>query len=95
MADMGYGYPGYGYATYGYPYSTYGLHAGERQLRLQFGLCCADVRSRNVSNAGRYLGIDEEPMVGSDGSKAMKITNVYPGRQRKRLASRSGMCSDQ
>ena len=27
----------------------------------------------------RILGIDEEPVVASDGKRSMKITNIYPG----------------
>ena len=38
----------------------------------------------------RYLGIDEEPMVGSDGSKAMKITNVYPGTAAEKAGLKAG-----
>ncbi len=32
-----------------------------------------------LANGRRILGIDEEPVVLSDGRKAMKITNVYSG----------------
>ena len=35
--------------------------------------------SRPLVNGRRILGIDEEPVVLSDGRKAMKITNVYTG----------------
>ncbi len=80
---MGYGgyggYPGYGYAMGGYPYSTAGV---VQPVNGGFGYNSAYVapaNSRTTSPQRRVLGIDEEPMVGSDGSKAMKIANVYPG----------------
>ena len=77
---MGYGYPGYGYATNAYPFSPSG---GAMPANGGFGYNSAYVApTLGATMAGmqrRYLGIDEEPMVGSDGSKAMKISNVYPG----------------
>ena len=78
--DMGYGYPGYGYATNASPYSPYGANMPASG---GFGYNAAYVApAPGTATPGmqrRYLGIDEEPMVGSDGSKAMKISNVYPG----------------
>jgi hypothetical protein len=77
---MGYGYPGYGYATNAYPSSPYGANMPASG---GFGYNAAYVApAPGTATPGmqrRYLGIDEEPMVGSDGSKAMKISNVYPG----------------
>ncbi len=78
--DMGYGYPGYGYATNAYPFSP---SVGAMPANGSFGYNAAYVApASGATTPGmqrRYLGIDEEPMVGSDGSKAMKISNVYPG----------------
>jgi PDZ domain len=77
---LGYGYPGYGYAMNAYPYSPY---AGAMPASGGFGYNSAYVAPTSAATMTgiqrRYLGIDEEPMVGSDGSKAMKISNVYPG----------------
>jgi PDZ domain len=77
--DMGYGYPGYGYAANAYPSSPIG---GAMPASGGFGYNAAYVApASGAATPGmqrRYLGIDEEPMVGSDGSKAMKISNIYP-----------------
>jgi hypothetical protein len=76
---MGYGYPGYGYAANAYPSSPNG---GAMPASGGFGYNAAYVSpASGAATPGmqrRYLGIDEEPMVGSDGSKAIKISNVYP-----------------
>jgi PDZ domain len=76
---MGYGYPGYGYAANAYPSSPNG---GAMPASGGFGYNAAYVApASGAAMPGmqrRYLGIDEEPMVGSDGSKAIKISNVYP-----------------
>jgi hypothetical protein len=77
---LGYGYPGYGYATNAYPSSPNG---GAMPASGGFGYNAAYVApASGAATPGmqrRYLGIDEEPMVGSDGSKAMRISNVYAG----------------
>ena len=39
---------------------------------------------------GRVLGIDEEPVVLSDGRKGMKITNVYPGTAAEQAGLQAG-----
>jgi PDZ domain len=88
----GYGYPAYGYGGYGgYPgyggngYLTstdpYSGNGAMMPASGGFGYNSAYVApaSGTMMPQRRYLGIDEEPMVGSDGSKAMKISNVYPG----------------
>jgi PDZ domain len=76
---MGYGYPGYGYAANAYPSSPNG---GAMPASGGFGYNAAYVApASGAAMPGmqrRYLGIDEEPMVGSDGSKAMRISNIYP-----------------
>jgi hypothetical protein len=77
---MGYGYPGYGYAMSADPLAASG---GAMTASGGFGYNAAYVAPASGATMPgtqrRYLGIDEEPMVGSDGSKAMKISNVYPG----------------
>jgi hypothetical protein len=77
---MGYGYPGYGYAMSADPLAASG---GAMPASGGFGYNAAYVAPASGATMPgtqrRYLGIDEEPMVGSDGSKAMKISNVYPG----------------
>jgi serine protease Do len=44
-----------------------------------FGYSSAYVAPGGAGFRGRVLGIDEEPVVLSDGKKGMKITNIYPG----------------
>ena len=39
---------------------------------------------------GRYLGIDEDPVVDSTGRKGMKVSNVYPGTAAQRAGLRVG-----
>ena len=57
-----------------------------------FGYNSAYVAPTTATSARqrRYLGIDEEPMVGSDGSKAMKISNVYPGTAAEKAGLKAG-----
>ena len=85
------GYPGYGYgyAANAYPYSAYGVALPASN---GFGYNSAYVApaSGTTTTQRRFLGIDEEPMVGSDGSKAMKITNVYPGTAAERAGLKAG-----
>ncbi len=44
-----------------------------------FGYSAAYVAPGGLGLRGRILGIDEEPVMLSDGKKGMKITNIYPG----------------
>ena len=78
----GMGYPNYGYG-YGYPSYGYGVASGAAPAT-GFGYSSAYVApgttgGQALANGRRILGIDEEPVVLSDGRKAMKITNVYTG----------------
>ena len=85
------GYPGYGYgyAANAYPYSTYGV-ALPATSGFGYNSAYSAPASGTTTNQRRYLGIDEEPMNGSDGSKAMKITNVYPGTAAERAGLKAG-----
>jgi PDZ domain len=88
--DMGYGgYPGYGFAGTAYPGSTIGV---VQPTSGGFGYNSAYSAPGMGTAPGqrRVLGIDEEPMVGSDGSKAMKITNVYPGTAAEKAGLKAG-----
>jgi hypothetical protein len=81
----GYGYPGYGYGYPGYMANAYPYSAiGVELPATGFGYNSAYVApAAGAVNAAppqrRILGIDEEPIVGPDARKAMKVTNVYPG----------------
>jgi PDZ domain len=87
----GYGYPAYGYGGYGYPgfggngyLTSTDPYSGNGAMMpasggFSYNSAYAAPSSGTMVPQRRYLGIDEEPMVGSDGSKAMKISNVYPG----------------
>ena len=81
----GYGMGGYGMGGYGYGYPSYGSGvASVAAPATGFGYSPAYVApgttgGQALANGRRILGIDEEPVVLSDGRKAMKITNVYAG----------------
>ena len=74
MLGSGYGYPGYGYGVVNsYPYAAIGGAAPAT------GFGYSSAYGNNTPSQRRVLGIDEEPVVGSDGAKAMKVANIYPG----------------
>jgi hypothetical protein len=80
----GYG-GGFGYPSYGYGVASMAPPVANAATGPGFGYSAAYVApgstapSRPLVNGRRILGIDEEPVVLSDGRKAMKITNVYTG----------------
>ena len=43
-----------------------------------------------VAGQGRYLGIDEEPVVDAGGRKGMKVANVYPGTPAEKAGLQAG-----
>ncbi len=84
----GYLYPGLGY--YGglgwgglnmYPYATgygYMFPGGGFGYSSAYGMSPSTVSSVPVTNQ-RYLGINEEPAVASDGTRGMRITRIFEG----------------
>ena len=80
---MGYSYPYYGYG-YGYPnYGTaYAAPVGG------YGYSSAYVAP--AAGQGRYLGIDEEPVVEAGGKQGIKVANVYPGTPAEKAGLRPG-----
>jgi hypothetical protein len=91
----GYGYdPYYGYGGgygYGYPYYGYASNAGGVPVTYTSAYVAPGASAANiVLPQGRYLGIDEEPVVDTSGRKGMKISNVYPGTPAQRAGLRVG-----
>jgi S1-C subfamily serine protease len=79
----GYGYPGYGY-TLGYAYpGSVGSTTG-------FAYSSAYGASGTGTTNRRYLGIDEEAVIDSDGRKVIKVGNVYPGTPAERAGLHTG-----
>jgi hypothetical protein len=87
-----YGYNIYGnYGVYGYPgsgiqggASNPGYDPGYGGYPSYGGYGIANIANRNLGAATpsprqRLLGIDEDPLVLPDGTKAMKVSKVYPG----------------
>ena len=96
---FGYGYPYY--AAYGYSDPYYGGYAYPytnpvvMSPTVGFGYSSAYVApGTGAVNAavtrGRYLGIDEEPVVDAGGRKGMKVGNVYPGTPAERSGLQAG-----
>ena len=88
----GYGYPYYGYGNgYGYPYysnvySTPGAGVTYTSAYVAPGGSAANT----VMPQGRYLGIDEEPVIEPNGKRGMKVANVYPGTPAQRAGLKVG-----
>jgi hypothetical protein len=91
-ATQGYGYNLYGnYGVYGYPgsgieggASNSGYDPGYGGFPSYGGYGFANVANRSLNSASlapgqRLLGIDEDPFVMPDGTKAMKVSKVFPG----------------
>jgi len=91
-ATQGYGYNLYGnYGVYGYPgsgieggASNSGYDPGYGGYPSYGGYGIANIANRNLNSASlspwqRLLGIDEDPFVMPDGTKAMKVSKVFPG----------------
>jgi hypothetical protein len=81
----GYGYPGYGY-DYGYanPYPYNGFLAPAYGAGTAYGMSAtAPVVNTTTAIAApsqrRFLGITEQPVVDTDGTRAMKVETVYSG----------------
>jgi 5'-3' exoribonuclease 2 len=93
---MGYGYPYYGYGSgygYGYPYS--GTVYADPTAGLGYSAAyvapgAANAVTTQAGGQGRYLGIDEEPVVGAGGQRGMKVTKVYPGTAAEKSALQVG-----
>jgi len=81
MLGSGYGYPGYGYGVVNsYPYAAIGGAAPATGFGYSSAYGAAGTGAMtSAPSQRRILGIDEEPVVGADGTKAMKVANVYAG----------------
>ena len=68
------------WAGYSYPYmnTVYSVRPRASVIRRPMSLRLR-ARSTGWPAQGRYLGIDEEPVVDAGGRKGMKVANVYPG----------------
>ena len=91
----GYGMGGYGMGGYGMGYPAgYGMASMSPGYGAApaagFGYSSAYVAPGAMAARGRILGIDEEPVVLSDGKKGMKITNIYPGTGAERAGLQVG-----
>ena len=95
-AGYGYGDPYYGYNSgygYGYPnYSNayYPAPAGGVTYSSAYVAPTTSAANTVTLPQGRYLGIDEEPIVEASGRRGMKVTNVYPGTAAQRAGLRTG-----
>ena len=97
-SGLGYGCGGCGYALYGsapgnyyYPYAS----SMYPTANLGFGnsstyVAPAAGTTNPVAYQGRYLGIDEEPVVDASGRKGMKVARVYPGTPAERAGLEPG-----
>jgi hypothetical protein len=89
----GYGYPyygGYGSGN-GYPnYSNYAAPSVGGTYSSAYVAPASSAANTVMPARGRYLGIDEEPVVDSSGRRGMKVINVYPGTPAQRAGLRVG-----
>jgi hypothetical protein len=87
----GFGYPDYGYG-YGNPYYATNFSSPGVGVTYTSAYVAPTGSAANMLMPvqGRYLGIDEEPVVDSTGRRGMKVTNVYPGTAAQRAGLRVG-----
>ncbi len=91
MGYGGYGYPyygGYGGAGYSYPYVNT-VYTSPTVYSSAYVAPAAGAPN-TVAAQGRYLGIDEEPVVEAGGRKGMKVSNVYPGTAAEKAGLKAG-----
>jgi hypothetical protein len=101
--EGGYSNPGYdsghgGYPSYGgygipnsYPASAYGVGSPATGVGYSSAYVAPASGAANTTpTQGRLLGIDEEPVVVSDGAKAMKVAKVFPGSAAERAGLQAG-----
>ncbi len=94
----GYEYGGVGYNSYGsapgnyyYPYSNpIYLNSSPGFVYTSAYVAPATNAANMRVNQGRYLGIDEEPVVDASGRKGMKVAKVYPETAAERAGLRPG-----
>ena len=97
-SGLGYGYGGFGYPLYGSaPGNYYYLYSNPISMASSagFGYSSAYVAPATgavnaVPYQGRYLGIDEEPIVDAAGRKGMKVARVYPGTAAEKAGLQAG-----
>jgi hypothetical protein len=98
---IGYGYGYGGYPGYGYGYGLAGINpyaAGNMTVAPANGFAYTSAyvppATGATSNGGatqrRVLGIDEEPVVSTDGRRGIKVANVYPGSAAERAGLQVG-----
>jgi hypothetical protein len=80
-----YGYPGYGYGYgynsgygYPYPYTDYGYGYGYAPADVVPGPTAPASTVGAALPPGRYLGVDEQPVVDGGGA-GMQVVGIYPG----------------
>jgi hypothetical protein len=89
---LGYGYPGYGLA-YNYPNYVYGpgYPGGFGYSSAYVAPSVSVAVTRGLAGTGRrYLGIDEQPTVASDGTKAIRVGRVYSGTAAEKAGLQAG-----